>query len=97
MYASPHDLSHLDALQKVTDVEQDTEDSRGDVNDSEKGHHDVVQWKEVLQQLSLVEKQQGDESQQIAGLNHALRELQVNLVRAIQRETNQVHVCTCFM
>lgn len=87
----------MHALQKVTDVEQDTEDSKGDVNHFEKGHRDVVQWKDVLQKLNLVEKQQGDESQQIAGLNHALRELQINLVGAIQRETNQVCVCMCVM
>lgn len=82
------------AMQKVTDGEQDMEDSKGDFE----GCRDVLQWKkEVLQQLSLVQKQQGDESQQIAGLNRALRELQIKLVGAMQRETNQVHICTCFM
>ena len=57
--------------------------------------NEVLQWKrEVSQQLGFMQRQQGDGSQQMAGLNHALEELQIKLVGAIQRETNQV-VCVC--
>ena len=54
------------------------------------------EWKrKVSQQLRFVQQEQKDVSQQVATFNRALDELQIKLVRAVQRETNQVGSALC--
>ena len=52
------------------------------------------QWKDrVSRQMSLLQREQGELSRQVTVLSCAIEELQIKLVGAVQRETNQVCVC----